>query len=251
LALSARANAASNAPSAVVDAFLIQGHALRALGDTARSLPLLVKIVDTAERLLRHNAPLYVQRMTGIAEMIQAPALRTPTANARALAAARTAVEAARTGLPATHAFVRAALWALERALFMSHRDAGTPAEGDPEFLTARELGAGAARYSQVRCARQGCKARAQADGRPLERCGRCRCVHYCSTECQRADWVQRHRSECAKMQAHPGLLVLTMPSMMYLRLFSHVPEHNREQRLRGMGIGDVIIADCEGSAAK
>ena len=38
---------------------------------------------------------------------------------------------------------------------------------------------------------------------RRLKRCGRCPtrgpCAHYCSKECQRADWVSRHRGECGE----------------------------------------------------
>ena len=38
---------------------------------------------------------------------------------------------------------------------------------------------------------------------RRLKRCGKCPargpCAHYCSKECQRADWVKWHRGECAE----------------------------------------------------
>jgi hypothetical protein len=34
-------------------------------------------------------------------------------------------------------------------------------------------------------------------------RCSRCRCMYYCSRECQTADW-RRHKKECAQeKQAH------------------------------------------------
>jgi hypothetical protein len=37
-----------------------------------------------------------------------------------------------------------------------------------------------------------------------LKRCGQCRAVHYCSPECQKADWIKQHKRECSKMFRMP-----------------------------------------------
>ncbi len=39
-----------------------------------------------------------------------------------------------------------------------------------------------------------------KTDERALFRCTRCNFIHYCSVECQRADWGQ-HRAECRRLQ--------------------------------------------------
>ena len=44
------------------------------------------------------------------------------------------------------------------------------------------------------------------AGGQHLRRCSSCpargpSAAHYCGTQCQRADWVARHRGECAEAQ--------------------------------------------------
>ena len=58
-----------------------------------------------------------------------------------------------------------------------------------------------AARRSQVQCAAAGCPRKMKADGSPLEMCAGCRRTHYCSVDCQRADWKAVHKAECKHLQ--------------------------------------------------
>ena len=57
-----------------------------------------------------------------------------------------------------------------------------------------------AARRSQTQCAAAGCPRKMKADGSPLEMCSGCRQTHYCSVECQRADWKAVHKAECKQL---------------------------------------------------
>jgi len=69
----------------------------------------------------------------------------------------------------------------------------------------AAEAGAGSLalkRRSQVSCAAAGCNNGAQPDGTPLFMCSGCRCTHYCTRECQKADWKATHKAECKELQA-------------------------------------------------
>eukprot|EP01011_Urceolus_sp_BLP5_P007001 TRINITY_DN7193_c0_g1_i1.p2 TRINITY_DN7193_c0_g1~~TRINITY_DN7193_c0_g1_i1.p2 ORF type:complete len:85 (+),score=34.04 TRINITY_DN7193_c0_g1_i1:223-477(+) len=39
-----------------------------------------------------------------------------------------------------------------------------------------------------------------KTDARPFKRCTACRCVVYCSVECQRLHWGQAHKEECGAL---------------------------------------------------
>ena len=56
-------------------------------------------------------------------------------------------------------------------------------------------------RRSQTRCAAAGCPRQMKADGSSLEICAGCRRTHYCSIECQRADWKATHKAECKQLR--------------------------------------------------
>jgi hypothetical protein len=55
-------------------------------------------------------------------------------------------------------------------------------------------------RRLQTTCASNGCKIATRDDGQPLDRCTRCHSVHYCSRDCQLADWKARHK-ECPRLR--------------------------------------------------
>ena len=40
-------------------------------------------------------------------------------------------------------------------------------------------------------------------DGTGFERCSKCKCVRYCSRECQRAHWKRSHKDVCAHLAAN------------------------------------------------
>ena len=40
-------------------------------------------------------------------------------------------------------------------------------------------------------------------DGTGFERCSKCKCVRYCSRECQRAHWKRSHKKVCAHLAAN------------------------------------------------
>ena len=57
-------------------------------------------------------------------------------------------------------------------------------------------------RRLQFHCAASGCNNGTQPDGTPLFMCSGCRCTHYCTRECQKADWRATHKVECKELQA-------------------------------------------------
>ena len=63
-----------------------------------------------------------------------------------------------------------------------------------------------ASRRSQTQCATAGCPRRMKLDGSSLEMCAGCRQTHYCSVECQRADWKTTHKAECKQLQVQHKL---------------------------------------------
>ena len=43
-----------------------------------------------------------------------------------------------------------------------------------------------------------------------LKRCGGCKCVLYCSPECQKQDWRERHKSVCSKAASRVAINMAT-----------------------------------------
>lgn len=72
-----------------------------------------------------------------------------------------------------------------------------------------------------------------------LKRCMQCRQVHYCSIDCQRKDWLARHRIECLNLHklTRPDVEIATAEAadlMALLRYFSKSCFSGREERSWG-----------------
>jgi len=48
------------------------------------------------------------------------------------------------------------------------------------------------------------CAAKCGKFGNDLKKCSRCRVVHYCSSKCQKDDWVGEHKVKCGEMLKSP-----------------------------------------------
>ncbi|KAJ1412261.1 ankyrin repeat-containing domain protein [Ochromonadaceae sp. CCMP2298] len=69
-----------------------------------------------------------------------------------------------------------------------------------PTGLTAEETGSQHFARSRHMCGNPACGKSEQQAGRKLSKCDKCRCVRYCSRECQVAAW-RAHKPQCRKPQ--------------------------------------------------
>ena len=67
---------------------------------------------------------------------------------------------------------------------------------------SAREEHDSIARRSQLNCAGPACARSTREDGGALNVCAGCSRTHYCSENCQAADWSAGHKADCKAIAA-------------------------------------------------
>ncbi|XXH02524.1 Mitochondrial distribution and morphology protein 12 [Hypoxylon texense] len=76
----------------------------------------------------------------------------------------------------------------------------GALREAQGRFGEAREVRVKGNKKKQILCGNYNCPTNKMHALRGLQACGNCKSVFYCTKECQKQDWVKRHRPLC---QAH------------------------------------------------